>query len=109
DPGANNELTTEYIKNMEHVIQQADVLVLQLEIPLETVKEAMKIAHKLNKKIILNPAPANSNAEELLPFTTVVNPNESELLLLNGESTDVSLTEEKCESLAKNLLKKGAE
>lgn len=109
DPGANNELTPMYMEQVEHVIAESDIVVFQLETPLETVKRAMQIAKRLGKTVIFNPAPASKQAEELLSYATIVNPNETELLLLNEEDTSNLLTEQKCEQLAKKLLEKGPE
>lgn len=109
DPGANNELTPAYMEQLENVIAESDIVIFQLEIPHETVKQGMQIANRLRKVVIFNPAPANKQAEELLPFSTIVNPNESELLLLNGKDTNSPLTEEAYEYLARNLLGKGPE
>ncbi|WP_373893742.1 ribokinase [Virgibacillus sp. CBA3643] len=109
DPGANNELTPAYIEQLEYVIAESDIVVFQLETPIDTVKRAMQIANRLEKTVIFNPAPANKQAEELLSFASIVNPNESELLLLNGEDTSSLLTEKKCEQLARKLLEKGPE
>ncbi|MEK2457948.1 ribokinase [Tetragenococcus halophilus] len=109
DPGANSELTPEDILYLESAISEADVVIFQLEIPLTTVKAGMEIAKRLGKKIILDPAPANEKANELLQDATIITPNETELLLLNGESADSPLSNDKYEKLARNLLSKGPE
>lgn len=62
-PGANGELTPAVVKKNEEVIKQADILLLQLEIPLETVTYAIETAKAHKKTVILDPAPAC-----LLPF-----------------------------------------
>ncbi|WP_160805242.1 ribokinase [Virgibacillus halodenitrificans] len=107
DLGANSELTAEYVESMELVIQEADVVIFQLETPVETVRAGMQLAKKHGKTIIFNPAPANTAAIDLLQHVTITNPNESELLLLNGKESDFALTDIECEKLARNLLRKG--
>lgn len=109
DPGANGELSEADIKSVENIITTHDIIVLQLEIPVETAETAMKIAKKHNKIVILNPAPANEHARDILKHATIINPNESELLLLNGKKTDTVLDDEMTIELAKNLLETGPE
>jgi len=109
DLGANNELNPAYMEELKSVIADADVVIFQLEIPTETVIRGMNIAKRLGKTIIFNPAPANAEAVKLLPYATIVNPNESELLILSGESSDKELTEEQTVHLARQLLEKGPE
>lgn len=106
DPGANSELDAKDMESLTSV-NSADVVVFQLETPLETVKRGMEIAKSLGKQVILNPAPANRKAMDLLPLATVVNPNESELLILNGKDPGTELTDDRCEQLAQALLQRG--
>lgn len=109
DPGANGELTQTEMETVENVITAHDIIILQLEIPLETAEMAMKIAKKHNKLVILNPAPADENARKVLKYATIINPNESELLLLNGQKSNDQIDEHKTIELAKNLLNDGPE
>src|SRR5690554_293080 len=81
-PGANHQLTPAIIRKYEDVIKEADLVMMQLEIPLETVKEATEIAYKNNVPVLLNPAPAQKLDEELLNKITYITPNETELLRL---------------------------
>lgn len=81
-PGANGAVTPEYIRQHEQRIADADLLLLQLEIPLEAVTEAVNIAHSHQVPIMLNPAPAQSLPESLHNQITWLTPNEHELLLL---------------------------
>lgn len=85
--GANMEVDCAYIDKNLKLLADCDALVLQLEIPLETVAYAAKKAKELGKLVILDPAPAP--APETLPkglFETVdlVKPNETELAILTG-------------------------
>ncbi|REB08881.1 ribokinase [Sporosarcina sp. BI001-red] len=82
-PGANFTLTPEKITpEMEQLIAEADVLITQLEIPLETVQKVLEIANKHNVKTILNPAPAQTLPAELLQLVDYLTPNETEFALL---------------------------
>lgn len=84
-PGANGRLSPEDIWGAEEAIKQAQVLVLQLECPLETVAEAIRVAQRHAVPVALNPAPAQPLPDELLRQIDVLIPNESELQLLSGE------------------------
>jgi ribokinase len=82
--GSNDNLLTEEIQKIESVIADADVLLVQLEIPLKTVKTALQIAQKNGVKTILNPAPAQFLSDEILSLVDVITPNETETKLLIG-------------------------
>ncbi|MBD7909300.1 ribokinase [Sporosarcina gallistercoris] len=82
-PGANFTLTPEKITpEMEQLIASADVLLTQLEIPLDTVQKVLEIASKHNVKSILNPAPAQTLPAEMLQLVDYLTPNETEFALL---------------------------
>ena len=83
-PGANGLVTTADIAAAEDVIAAADVLLLQLEIPLEAVLEAIRIARRHKVLTILDPAPALSEFPAELLQVDVVCPNESEAALITG-------------------------
>lgn len=86
-PGANFTLTPDTITpEMEQLISEADVLLTQLEIPLETVQRVLEIAHANNVKTILNPAPAQPLPAELLQLVDYLTPNETEFALLAEHS-----------------------
>jgi ribokinase len=82
--GANAALKPADIKGLEGVIQSADVLLVQLEIPLETVKSALDLAKKHGVRTILNPAPAVRLSSELLSLVDILIPNETEAEILSG-------------------------
>lgn len=85
-PGANANLSPEDVCKAESAIASADVLVMQLEVPLQTVRAAAEIAHKHQVKTILNPAPAQPLPDDLLKSIDIITPNESETELLTGIS-----------------------
>lgn len=83
-PGANKLLSPDDIRAAEEAFEGAAVAVMQLEIPLETVAEAVRTARKHGAKVILNPAPAQPLPSDLLAQVNYLIPNESELSLLTG-------------------------
>ena len=82
--GANMRLVPADVDAAEAVISSADVLLLQLESPLETVTRAAELAHAHGVRVILNPAPARSLPAALLSIVDVLVPNEGETALLTG-------------------------
>ena len=104
--GANSTVSPADVEKLRPLLAQADCLVLQLEIPLETVAAAAKLARSLGKKVvILDPAPAPGPLPgELLALCDYLKPNETELALLTGLPT---ATVEQCETAARRLLAQG--
>ena len=80
--GANWQLTQEDIAQANQTIAQADLLMLQLEVPLNVVEYAVQTAVSHNVPILLNPAPARQLPKSLLSTITYLTPNESEAALL---------------------------
>lgn len=87
-PGANYSLFPEDVIQAEEELQKASFLLLQLEIPLETVYYAIDMAQKLNLKVILNPAPAQELEWNKIQSVFLLAPNESELESLTGIPAD---------------------
>jgi ribokinase len=83
-PGANGNLTVDDIKPIKHVIENSDVLLLQLEIPLETVGYVMEIGASAGAIVILNPAPAEKIPIKFYQHISIVTPNQTEATLLTG-------------------------
>lgn len=83
-PGANGEVTPEWVDRHASDIQSADILLVQLEIPLPAVERALQIAKAAQVRTVLNPAPAVKLPAELLRLCDIITPNESELELLCG-------------------------
>lgn len=84
-PGANALLSPQDVQAAEHAIQAADYLLIQLEIPLETVIAAVAVAEKHQVRVILNPAPATKLPAELLNRIDTLTPNETEAVELAEE------------------------
>jgi ribokinase len=83
-PGANGTLSVKDIEKARTKIEDADLLLMQLEIPMETVEYAAEIANAKGVKVILNPAPAQALSEKLFKYLYIVTPNKTEAELLTG-------------------------
>lgn len=87
--GANQAMTAEMIGKIDDILDQADFLISQFETPQSVTLEFFKQAKAHGVTTILNPAPAHEILDELLRYTDVIAPNESECALLTGiEITD---------------------
>ena len=82
--GANLMLTTDHIQAAKQAFSAADVLVTQLESPLETVTAAVNLAAKIGIHTVLNPAPAQPLSAELLSKVEFFIPNEREAKQVAG-------------------------
>lgn len=94
-PGANADLTPEDVDSVADVICSADYLILQLEIPVESVLRAAKIAHEAGVYVILNPAPACHLPDELFGYISLITPNQTESALLSGIEDNLDAAVEK--------------
>lgn len=86
--GANLDLSPDDIMAIEPEIIKADIMLLQLEIPMETVLAAARIAYKAGVYVVLNPAPASPIPDELFKYVSLFIPNETELAKYSGVDTD---------------------
>ncbi|MGK5007450.1 ribokinase [Janthinobacterium lividum] len=86
--GANDLLSPAHIDAAQGLIEQADIVVLQLETPMATVVHAIKLARSLGKTVVLNPAPAASLPEGVLELVDYLIPNEIEAAMLAGVSPE---------------------
>jgi len=83
-PGANGKVTNEYIeKNME-CVKDADFIILQLEIPLETVEYVIRSAFREGIPVMLNPAPVQTLPDEILEQVSYFIVNETECEFYTG-------------------------
>jgi ribokinase len=99
-PGANAGLTPTDIEAAESVIRQSDVVLFQLEVPVETTAAALRLARIAGVRTILNPAPAAALPNAFLELADLCVPNELELEILTNTQADV-------EAAAKQLLGRG--
>ncbi|MGI6131737.1 MAG: ribokinase [Bacillota bacterium] len=83
-PGANGAFTPQYIGPAKDSIASSKAMVAQLEVPLESVESALKIARANSVTTILNPAPAREIPPELLSCVDIMIPNEVEAAAICG-------------------------
>lgn len=97
--GANGNLTPELVAQHQAVIEQADMLLMPLESPLQAVEFAAKIAKQSGTTVVLNPAPAQPLPESLLALVDIITPNETEAEILTG----ISVCDEHSANLASQV------
>ena len=104
NPGANDLLTPEIIEEKAELIRKSDYVIMQLEIPVDSVLRAAVIAKDAGTSVVLNPAPVKELPDEIYRLTDIMIPNEYEAMLLTGISTD---NEQGCRAAVEDLRKKG--
>jgi len=106
-PGANLKLTPEDVDRAAQHLQAAQVLLLQLEVPLETTRRAAQLAQLAGVRVVLDPAPAPDEPldEDLLGLVSYITPNETEAQRLTGIEVG---DEESARAAAGRLLEMGA-
>ena len=107
-PGANALFNTRMAEDSAHILDGADALLLQLEIPLETVKVLMHAAGVRGVKVILDPAPVPPAGlpPEILKMADILTPNETEAAALTG-SPENKVTPETATRIAEQLIVMG--
>jgi ribokinase len=90
-PGANANLLPADIEKVKD-LASAEILLVQLEIPLETISAVVKKATANHQKVIINPAPAQKLSDELLSGLFLITPNETEASLLTGITVEDEAT-----------------
>lgn len=104
DPGADYWITKKDIDDALRAIDESEIILLQLEIPLEINMYVSEIASLRNKKVILNPAPASDLPEEMFKYIEIITPNRVEASQLTGiEVKDL----ETAVKAGKKLIEKG--
>ena len=84
-PGANALVSKEMATSHTKQVEEADIMVLQLEIPLDTIEKAISVAKSTSTPVVLDPAPVPSGLfPDLLYQVDVFTPNQSETLALTG-------------------------
>lgn len=83
-PGANGAIGDDESLRLEKALDQASILLMQLEIPLEMVLFAAEIAQQKNVTVMLDPAPARQLPDKLYPLVDILTPNETEATMLVG-------------------------
>lgn len=107
--GANMLLNEQDVDKMLEEMCEGDILLMQLEIPLQTVEYAARKAFGKGVKVVLNPAPARSLPKELFRHLYMVTPNRIEAEMLTGikiaNDADVEkVAEEICAMGVKNVI-----
>ena len=103
--GANRRLTPDDIFPHRNLFEQADVLVVQLELPMPTVRAAVDLARRHNCKIILDPAPAPRQMPEQLYQVDVISPNATEAEIFTGK---LAVEERVDKQVASEFIERGA-
>lgn len=85
--GANYKVSEEDVTNARDIMRDTDLLLLQLECPMEAVVAAIDLAKAYDIPVVLNPAPAQPLSQALLANVDILTPNETELMMLAGEDT----------------------
>ncbi|WP_336865797.1 ribokinase [Peribacillus frigoritolerans] len=92
--GANDFITPEYVQKAKKVIEESDIVMVQQEIPEETVEYLADLCNTLQKRLLLNPAPARKLSEAVIQQASFLTPNEHEFeILFNGRDRTEVLTE----------------
>jgi ribokinase len=93
EPAANRSLTPADVERAAAVISQADALCTVMEIPLEVVEAALRLARKAGKLTVLDAGPPQHCPPEILKLADIVSPNETELEALTGEKVSGRVSE----------------
>lgn len=83
-PAANACVTPAQVEGARPLIERADAVLVQMEIPLETIEATLRLGHRLGVPVILNPAPAQKLPTDWLQLARYVTPNQHELAILLG-------------------------
>lgn len=105
-PGANGALVPGDIEHINEILKDSSIVLLQLEIPVETVVYVARRSIELKKRVILNPAPAQGLPDSLLEGLYLITPNETEAAQLTG--IEVRDMESACKA-AETLVAKGVQ
>lgn len=87
-PGANYELKPDHIEAAKEIIQKSQMVIMQLEVPMETTAYAIKLCKEANVPVLLNPAPAANFDVQWMEDITYITPNETECKQLFGDHFD---------------------
>ncbi len=99
-PGANYKVDRDLVRRYKDVVLSADIVLLQLEIPLETVEYILDLCSENNVKVLLNPAPAVELSKSMIEKASYITPNEHELKIILGKDS----TEEEMKKYPNKLI-----
>lgn len=97
--GANGHVDTAYIDSIADLLPSYDMVVLQHEIPMETVHHAIRLCHEKGVHVLLNPAPAAQVPMDLVEQISYLTPNEHEAALIFGDASVEELVKQYPEKL----------
>jgi len=86
-PAANASVTPMQVEAARTLVERADAVLVQMEIPLETVEATVRLGHACGVPVILNPAPAQPLPAEWLALVRYLTPNQHELATVLGGDT----------------------
>ena len=90
--GANDHVTPDFVKKSTELIKRADMVLIQQEIPEETVEYVSDLCKEFGVRLLLNPAPARPLSQKVIDNANYITPNEHEAsVLFNGLSTKDAL------------------
>lgn len=104
-PGANGKVDIDYVKKNLTAIDNCDIVLLQLEIPFETVEFIAQYAFEKGKTVVLDPAPAQLLSDRLIRCCTYITPNETEMEIITAKRVQGAAS---VFEAAQVLLQKGA-
>ncbi len=105
-PGANARLTSEIVSEQRPLFGDVDLLLIQLETPIESVEKAVSLATERGVRVVLNPAPAEPLSDDLLRQLFCITPNETEAETLTGIAV---VDEQSAAAAAAELLQRGVQ
>lgn len=88
-PGALTEMTAESLETCRDRFREADLVIVSLEIPIAAAEAALRIAHEVGTRTLLNPAPAAELPHRLWDWVDIVTPNHSEAIEMLGRGAPV--------------------
>ena len=90
-PGANALITPKEIDAAKSLIEKSEMVIMQLEIPADTVQYALQVCKDLNVPVLLNPAPAESFNPSWMDLVDYLTPNETECADIFSEDVESAL------------------
>ncbi len=105
--GANGKVDCAYVDSIAEELEKSDMVVLQHEIPIETVEYVVDFCYRNNIKVVLNPAPACPLKQETIEKITYLTPNEHEAKILFGDMKREELMKKYPEKVLITLGSKG--
>jgi ribokinase len=104
--GANGNLSVADVEAAQGAVSSAGIVLMQLEVPIETVEAGARMARAQGAQVILNPAPAQALSDALLQDVSILTPNETEAQMLTGVAVQ---DEVGAQAAAEVLIKKGVD